>query len=63
MFDPLTGGGYDGLLEDCVNLNQGAESTLAALSTFQLGAVSAAWARRGFDAPFSHQEPVLRLPA
>ena len=63
VFDPLTGGGYDGLLQDCVNLNQGAESTLAALSTFQLGAVSAAWARRGFDAPFSHQEPVLRLPA
>jgi hypothetical protein len=35
MWDPATGGGYDGLLADGVNLNQGAESTLAALSTFQ----------------------------
>ncbi len=36
MYDRLTGGGYDGLLSDCVNLNQGAESTLAAIATFQL---------------------------
>lgn len=35
MYDPQTGGGYDGLLRDCVNLNQGAESTLAAIETFQ----------------------------
>jgi hypothetical protein len=35
MFDPVTGGGYDGLLADGRNLNQGAESTLAMLSTAQ----------------------------
>lgn len=35
MFDPATGGGYDGLHEHGRNLNQGAESTLAMLSTAQ----------------------------
>ena len=35
MWDPETGGGFDGLLADCVNLNQGAESTLAVISTMQ----------------------------
>ncbi len=35
MFDPNSGGGYDGLLVDGVNLNQGAESTLALISTRQ----------------------------
>jgi hypothetical protein len=35
MWDPETGGGYDGLLADGVNLNQGAESTLAVISTLQ----------------------------
>jgi hypothetical protein len=35
MYDPLTGGGYDGLKPDGPNLNQGAESTLALLSTLQ----------------------------
>lgn len=35
MWDPATGGGYDGLHADGVNLNRGAESTLAVLSTFQ----------------------------
>ncbi|MGB8404935.1 MAG: glycosyltransferase [Mycobacterium sp.] len=35
MWDPATGGGFDGLHADGVNINQGAESTLAALSTFQ----------------------------
>jgi hypothetical protein len=35
MWDPATGGGFDGLHRDGVNLNQGAESTLAVLSTFQ----------------------------
>jgi hypothetical protein len=35
MWDPETGGGYDGLLADGVNLNQGAESTLALISTMQ----------------------------
>lgn len=35
MWNPATGGGYDGLHADGVNVNQGAESTLAALSTFQ----------------------------
>ena len=35
MWDPQTGGGFDGLHADGVNLNQGAESTLAAVSTMQ----------------------------
>jgi hypothetical protein len=35
MFDPRTGGGYDGLERHGRNLNQGAESTLAMLSTAQ----------------------------
>lgn len=35
MIDLETGGGYDGLHHDGVNLNQGAESTLAMLSTMQ----------------------------
>jgi hypothetical protein len=35
MWDPRTGGGFDGLLADGVNRNQGAESTLAVLSTLQ----------------------------
>ncbi len=35
MWDPQTGGGFDGLLADGVNQNQGAESTLAVISTLQ----------------------------
>jgi len=35
MWDPLTGGGYDGLQQSGPNLNQGAESTLALISTLQ----------------------------
>ncbi|MGA8548462.1 MAG: glycosyltransferase [Mycobacterium sp.] len=35
MWDPETGGGFDGLQADGVNQNQGAESTLAVLSTMQ----------------------------
>ena len=35
MFDPQTGGGYDGLERRGRNLNQGAESTLAMLATAQ----------------------------
>lgn len=35
MIDENTGGGYDGLTGDGVNLNQGAESTLAMLTTLQ----------------------------
>lgn len=35
MYDARTGGGYDGLTPSGPNLNQGAESTLAMLSTFQ----------------------------
>lgn len=37
LYDPRTGGGYDGLHTSGVNRNQGAESTLAALATLQLG--------------------------
>jgi hypothetical protein len=35
MFDLVTGGGYDGLHRDGPNLNEGAESTLALISTLQ----------------------------
>ena len=35
MWDPDTGGGFDGLTPDGPNLNQGTESTLALLSTLQ----------------------------
>ncbi|MFG2037883.1 glycosyltransferase [Dactylosporangium sp. NPDC048998] len=35
LYDPDTGGGYDGLAADGYNANQGAESTLALLSTLQ----------------------------
>jgi hypothetical protein len=35
MFDPLTGGGYDGLEPGGCNLNQGSESTIALVSTMQ----------------------------
>lgn len=35
MWDPETGAGFDGLHADGVNRNQGAESTLAVLSTLQ----------------------------
>ena len=35
MWCPASGGGYDGLEADGVNMNQGTESTLALLSTFQ----------------------------
>ena len=36
MCDPTTGGGFDGLERFGRNENQGAESTLALLSTLQL---------------------------
>jgi hypothetical protein len=35
MWDPFTGGGYDGLEATGPNENQGAESTLALISTRQ----------------------------
>nr|WP_296066973.1 glycosyltransferase [uncultured Actinoplanes sp.] len=35
MYDPLTGGCYDGLMAEGPNVNQGAESTLALVSTLQ----------------------------
>jgi hypothetical protein len=35
MWDPATGGGYDGLTPNGPNLNQGAESTLAVIATLQ----------------------------
>jgi len=37
MWDEETGGGFDGLTPEGVNLNRGAESTLALLSTLQHG--------------------------
>jgi hypothetical protein len=37
LIDERTGGGRDGLREDSLNVNQGAESTLALNSTLQHG--------------------------
>jgi hypothetical protein len=43
MFDPATGGGFDGLQADGANRNQGAESTLAFVATMaQVASASAA---------------------
>ncbi len=44
MIDPLTGAGFDGLERHGRNLNQGAESTLAALSTAQQARRLGVWA-------------------
>ena len=46
MYDPVTGGGYDGLEDGAVNQNQGAESTLAWLSTVQVSMLDRAGAGR-----------------
>jgi len=35
MWNPATGGGYDGLTPHGPNVNQGAESTLALIATLQ----------------------------
>ena len=35
LHDPVSGGGFDGLETDGRNENQGAESTMAMISTFQ----------------------------
>ena len=35
LYDPVTGGGFDGLHIDGRNANQGAESTLAMIATLQ----------------------------
>ncbi|WP_067503627.1 glycosyltransferase [Actinoplanes sp. TFC3] len=48
MHDPLTGGCYDGLTPEGPNLNQGAESTLALVSTLQH---ARAWAGRSATRP------------
>lgn len=45
LYDPATGGGCDGLTATGTNQNQGAESTLAALSAMQLAARAAAVGR------------------
>jgi len=45
MWDPATGGGYDGLSADGPNLNEGAESTIALISTMQHARVLAAASR------------------
>ena len=46
MHDPTTGGGFDGLQHDGRNENQGAESTLALLSTLQQARAMALRTRR-----------------
>lgn len=39
MYDPETGGSYDGLTPSGPNLNRGAESTISGLSTMQKAAL------------------------
>ena len=51
MYDPLTSGGYDGLKPDGPNLNQGAESTLALVSTLQHARTLATRATRPSGGP------------
>jgi hypothetical protein len=46
MYDPLTGGGYDGLEQRGVNANQGAESSLAFVATMELARALPAQATR-----------------
>ena len=45
LFNLRTGGGHDGLEPHSVNDNQGAESTIAALTTFQLADRLSVWSR------------------
>lgn len=52
MYDPRTGGGFDGLTPSGPNANQGAESTLAYVSTMQRYAASQLSARS--PGPVSH---------
>jgi hypothetical protein len=58
MWDPTTHGGYDGLTPTGPNLNQGAESTLALISTLQHAARPAP-AEARFD-PFSALDRTAR---
>lgn len=44
MYEPATGGGYDGLTRDGVNANRGAESTVSLLMTLQNARTMAAMA-------------------
>jgi hypothetical protein len=46
MYDPVTGGGYDGLERRGVNRNQGAESSIAFVATMVLARTVAAQATR-----------------
>ncbi len=47
MYDPSTDGGYDGLCKNGPNINQGAESTIAMINTFE----RARWATRHVPSP------------
>lgn len=47
LYDPATGGGFDGLEPSGRNANQGAESTLAAISTLQQARRLAGWLAGG----------------
>lgn len=68
MIDPHTGGGYDGLTPTGANLNQGAESTIAAITTMQrLQLVRGRPARRphpnvAYDRPVNQWFSVRRSP-
>jgi hypothetical protein len=51
MWDPVTNGGYDGLTPTAANLNQGAESTLALISTMQYAPRPVASGGTGISGP------------
>lgn len=53
MYDPITGGGFDGLTAQGPNLNQGAESTLAYISTMQRYASACLATTRAGSPPLS----------
>ena len=54
VYDPLTGGGYDGLERDGVNSNQGAESTMAFVATMHYAGA------RALCRPFAAREESAR---
>jgi hypothetical protein len=59
LYDPVSGGGCDGLERDGRNENQGAESTLALMSTLQQARARLP-ARRDGPTPEPPPEPTLR---
>ncbi len=62
MWDPVTGGGYDGLGADGPNLNQGTESTLAWLTIAQHARGLAATVHHDVDVTTVRRDPLRVVP-